>query len=291
MTGYGKAVVDLPGKQLTIEIRSLNSKSLDLGLKIPSVYREKESEVRNLLAKKLERGKVDLYISTDITGEVSAVSINKPLALHYQRELQDLLRDLKEDCPEGLLPLIIRMPEVIHTSREEIGEDEWNLTFNGIRFALEQLDEFRINEGKNLEKDLHARTGIILEKLEKIDPLSKQRIQDVRNRLLQDFRALLQSETNKDVIDQNRFEQELIYYLEKADFTEEQVRLKKHCSYFLDVLSQPDSQGRKLGFICQEMGREINTIGSKANDAGIQKLVVEMKDELEKIKEQLLNIL
>ncbi|MFH1160042.1 MAG: YicC/YloC family endoribonuclease [bacterium] len=289
MTGYGKGVVDLPARKLTIEIKSLNSKGLDLNVKIPAWFREKELDVRSLLAT-LQRGKIDLFISSESTSETLAYSINKPLAHKYYEELKELLHEFREDCPGGLLPLVVRMPDVLTTGRQEIDPSEWEAIRGELERAIGQVEEFRIQEGATLEGDIRSRVTSILALLEKVLPFEKERKEQVRQNLLKELDQLISSPVATR-IDPNRFEQELIYYLERMDFTEEKVRLQKHGEFFLETLQSAESQGKKLGFITQEMGREINTLGSKASHAEIQKIVVQMKEELEKIREQLLNIL
>jgi uncharacterized protein (TIGR00255 family) len=291
MTGYGKAVAELPGKKLLIEIKSLNSKGLDLSVKLPGAFREKEMEIRALLSQRLERGKVELYISADKSSESAAYSINKPLFHQYYQELKSLLTELKEEKHEALLPVILKIPDVLQTEKAEFEETDWTLVANGIESALKSAEEFRAAEGGILETDMRARVQLILDLLDSIGPFEKNRLNDIRERIRTGFRNITKSDLLQTKPDENRFEQELIYYIERLDITEEKVRLKKHCEYFTGTLNEPGSQGKKLGFVIQEMGREINTIGSKANDAGIQKIVVQMKDELEKIREQLLNIL
>lgn len=290
MTGYGKAVLDITGRKLTIEIKTLNSKQLDLNLKIPGYFRDKEWEVRGLLTQRFERGKIDFFIGTEVTGEMLSYSINRALAKKYFDELKSLATDLHVECPEESLSLILKMPDVMQTSRDELDDHDWVSITGAMHDAIAQADMFRINEGKVLEDDIKCRVQAILQHLKSIEPFETRRIIELREKLLRDF-----SKYSGDFInsapDQNRFEQELIYYLEKLDITEEKVRLMKHCLYFLETLEEAVSQGKKLGFVTQEMGREINTIGSKASDADIQKIVVQMKDELEKIKEQLGNIL
>ena len=290
MTGFGKTMAESGDRRLSIEVKSLNSKQLDLSLKLPGMLREKESELRNLIAQKLERGKVDLFINTEITGETPGISINHELAKKYHSELKSLQLEFHEDSPEGLLPLIIKLPEVIQSSKEELNENDWLLVRAAIEQALAQLDEFRTSEGKILGEDIKKRIQFILQYLMEVEPFEMQRINDLREKMIRDF-SNYKADFNGAAPDQNRFEQEMIYYLERLDITEEKVRLRKHCDFFTDTMEEGSSQGKKLGFITQEMGREINTLGSKANQADIQKLVVRMKDELEKIKEQLMNIL
>ncbi len=289
MTGYGKALVEITGRRLTIEIKTLNSKQLDLNLKIPGYFREKELEVRALLTQKLDRGKIDLYINTEAASDVLSYSINHTLAKKYHKELKSLSKKLHES-PDELLSLVIKMPDVMQTNRDEMTDDDWVVIAAGIASAIEEVDHFRASEGKVLEDDMLSRVQIILSLLETIEPFEKNRITGLREKMTHDFQKY-SGDFNGSAPDLNRFEQELIYYLEKLDITEEKVRLLKHCQYFLETLNETGSQGKKLGFVTQEMGREINTIGSKASDADIQKIVVQMKDELEKIKEQLGNIL
>ena len=290
MTGYGKAAIEITGRKLTIEIKTLNSKQLDLNLKIPGYFREKEWEVRTLLTQKLERGKIDFYIGTEVTGEMLSYSINHSLAKKYHEELKMLSLELNEECPADMLSLVVKMPDVMQTSRDEMNENDWEFISGAVSEAVAQVDEFRISEGRILEDDMLKRVHSIMQLLDSIQPYEINRIKELRERLLRDF-SNYKGDFNGSAPDQNRFEQELIYYLEKLDITEEKVRLQKHCQYFLETLHESVSQGKKLGFVTQEMGREINTIGSKANDSEIQKIVVQMKDELEKIKEQLGNIL
>jgi uncharacterized protein (TIGR00255 family) len=285
MTGFGKATVELPGKKITVEVKSLNSKQLDASIKMPSAYKDKELEIRSEITKILERGKIDFYLNVEISGDQSNYTINKPLVIHYYNELKALSEEIGETLE--LLPLALKMPDVLKTVREDIDEDEWNHVLIAVDDALNQADYFRIEEGTLLAKDFEYRIGLIRQYSIDVIPFEKARIPQVRERLMRDIADL--SDSSK--FDPNRIEQELIYYIEKLDITEEKVRLAKHIDYFLATIKEDGSQGKKLGFITQELGREINTMGSKANDADIQKLVVQMKDELEKIKEQLMNIL
>ena len=290
MTGYGKATAGITGRNLTIEIKTLNSKQLDLNLKIPGYLREKEFEIRSALTQSLERGKVEFMVATEVTGENMSFGINHGLAKKYHAEILDLANDLGIEPNGDLLSFLIKMPDVIETSRDEINENDWKAISACISEAIRLTDFFRTEEGKILESDMLLRVQTILQLLEAITPFEKQRIIAVRERMNREF-AKYSDDSSGPVTDQNRLEQELIYYLEKLDITEEKVRLLKHCEYFLETLHEEGAQGKKLGFVTQEMGREINTIGSKANDADIQRIVVQMKDELEKIKEQLGNIL
>lgn len=281
MTGYGKSVIQLPTKKISIEIKSLNSKSLDLNTRMPSLYREKELEVRKLVASKLERGKVDFSLYMEITGEETSTQINKTVVRQYIKQLKEVV-----DGDEiELLKMAIRMPDAVTTERDEIDEDEWAQIANEIDNSLEKIHEYRLDEGKSMESEFFDRTKNISDLLDEVINMDPERIVGVRERLLKGVAEL------KEKVDENRFEQELVFYIEKFDITEEKVRLKNHLDYFLQALKSDDSNGKKLAFITQEMGREINTIGSKSNYAPMQKLVVQMKDELEKIKEQLLNVL
>jgi len=287
MTGFGKASCECQNRNITIEIKTLNSKQIDINARIPNGYRDKEPQIRSLISNRLQRGKIDFSINVEITGEASNYTINKPLALKYYRELKELSEDLNETDFADFLPLLIRMPDILISEKEEISEAEWNSVFQALEEALKQVDDFRIQEGKMLENDLLIRINIILELLKRVEPFEKKRFENLKAKILKD----LSDFTEKESIDKNRFEQELVYYLEKLDITEEKVRLEKHCDYFVETMKEPESKGKKLIFISQEIGREINTLGSKANEANIQRVVVQMKDELEKIKEQLFNIL
>lgn len=282
MTGFGKAQSILPTKKITVEIRSLNSKQLDLTVKMPGVYREKELELRKFLADRIVRGKAELSIFVEHTGVDSNYVMNKPLVESYMNDLRQLSPEAQD---QELLAMAMRMPDVMRAEREELDPKEWEEILSTIEKAYQQFKGFRTKEGELLEQDFVQRVELILSAMEEALVYEPERIQTVKDRI-QGNLDKLNTET-----DANRFEQELIYYLEKLDITEEKVRLKGHCDYFLNTLKAEQSSGRKLGFICQEMGREINTMGSKANHAEIQKCVVRMKDELEKIKEQILNVL
>lgn len=281
MTGYGKSVLQLPTKKISIEIKSLNSKSLDLNARMPSMYRAKELEIRKSIASKLVRGKIDFSLYLEITGEETTTHINKPVVKSYMKQLKDVV---DTDASE-LLQMAIRLPDAISSEREEIDENEWSNIKTELNTALDNILKYRLEEGKVLENDFRDRIkniALLLDNVIKIDP---ERVDGVRERLRKGIDDI------KERVDENRFEQELVYYIEKFDITEEKVRLSNHLEYFEKSLNSSDSNGKKLGFISQEIGREINTIGSKANYAPMQKLVVQMKDELEKIKEQLLNVL
>lgn len=286
MTGFGKAVTTYGNKNITVEIRSLNSKQLDLNVRMPSLYREKEMGLRGLLSKQLARGKSELNISVENTGEESNYTLNQELALNYHSELKKLAKNIGQEDARTL-DILIKMPDVLKTDRQQLDEKEWEVVAATVNEATKALIAFREQEGKILAQDFEARTLKILSLLEEVEKYEGERVKAVRERIEKN----LEEWAGEQKIDRNRLEQELIYYLEKLDITEEKVRLRTHCAYFLDTLKTPESQGKKLGFIVQEMGREINTTGSKANHAEIQKLVVQMKDELEKIKEQMLNIL
>lgn len=283
MTGYGKAVLQLPAKKITIEVKSLNSKQIDINVRTPLFYREKESEIRQMVAESLVRGKVDLSFYSEITGAEKAPKINRPLVSEYVRQLKELTDEA--GIQGDILSAVMRMPDVMQAAEEEVDEEEWKAIVKVVAEALQQLNRFRSDEGSTLKKELVERLAVIRDRLANVQPHEEDRMQRVKDKLSRSLQELNQKP------DENRYEQELIYYLEKLDITEEKVRLKSHLDYFEDLLNEGGPIGKKLGFISQEIGREINTMGSKANHAGIQKLVVEMKDELEKIKEQVLNLL
>lgn len=288
MTGYGRAERHTDQRKITVEIKSLNSKQLDLSARIPSIYREKEYEIRNTVGKALGRGKVDLFVSVENTGgtKTAGGSINKELFKAYYLQLAGLQKELGDtNAAEPLITTVLRLPDVMQTESVTISDEEWTALSEAVDEAVDNINAFRLQEGAVLIKDLLARIDTIEELAAQIVPLEGERIETVRTRLMDNLNAL---QVN---VDSNRFEQEIIFYLEKYDITEEKVRLKQHCDYFRTVAGESEGVGRKLGFIAQEIGREINTTGSKANHAGIQKIVVRMKDELEKIKEQLLNLL
>lgn len=286
MTGYGKADCELKNKKVTIEIKSLNSKNLDIYTKIPGIYREKELEIRNIVSKKLQRGKVEFILYYETADDNKATSINSSVVKNYYTQLKSIADELNIQTSEQLLQMAIRLPDTLNVEREKINEEDWIIIKQTIINAVNHLDEFRTQEGKYLRKDIEQRINIIDENKTAITPFEIQRTEKVKSKLEENLSNLKDQD-----FDKNRLEQELIYYLEKFDITEEKVRLSNHCNYFLEMLNESESNGKKLGFISQEIGREINTIGSKANDSDIQKLVVLMKDELEKIKEQMLNIL
>lgn len=287
MTGYGKAVTDFCNKKITIEIKSLNSKQLESSFKLPYLYKEKELELRNRLLEVLQRGKVDLSLSIDQSDEEQVAKINVAVVKNYYSQISSLKEELGLTEKNDILPIILKLPDSLKTEKQELNQEEWNTIQAIFKTALEELDSFRIQEGAALKKDLTKRVTLIEENLNAITPFEQQRIENIKRRLNQNLKEFFSNET----IDQNRFEQELIYFLEKLDITEEKVRLRNHIKYFRETIEEEGGVGKKLGFIAQEMGREINTIGSKANDSDMQKLVVKMKDELEKIKEQLMNVL
>ncbi|MCK0190499.1 YicC/YloC family endoribonuclease [Arenibacter sp. F20364] len=281
MTGFGKHVIQLPSKKITIEIKSLNSKSLDLNARIPSTYREKELELRRTIASSLVRGKVDFGLYIENTGTETSSEVNEVVVRQYMKQLGHIVSGNEM----GLLEIAMRMPDAMKTEREDIDEEEYNVIKESLEKALKEINIFRTEEGKVLESDFEARISVLKGLLEKVAIMDSERLLTIRERLEKAVADL------KADLDTNRFEQELIYYLEKYDITEEKVRLLNHLDYFAATLKSDESNGKKLGFISQEIGREINTIGSKANFAPMQQLVVQMKDELEKIKEQMLNVL
>ncbi len=284
MTGFGKSRVSIPGKNISIEIKSLNSKQQDFSVRMPGTYKSKEMEIRKMLQSSLFRGKVECNINVELTGESSNYKINTELVQSYFEQIKPLLPS-SEITPE-VLSTIMRMPDVMNSDKDELDAQEWEGLKNGVFEALNNIVDFRKEEGKSLENDLLERMISIENGLEEVKEYDIVRVDNMKKRLNVSI-----SEIQEDLIDKNRFEQEVIYYLEKLDINEEKVRLAQHCKYFRETLSKEGEKGKKLGFISQEMGREINTIGSKANDAEIQKTVVLMKDSLEKIKEQILNVL
>lgn len=287
MTGYGKANCEFRTKKILIEIKSLNSKQLDLNFRIPSVYKEKELDLRNEISHELIRGKVDFAIFLDWLDEDVPANINPTIIKSYYQRIKDISHDLNLAIPNDILSTLIRMPDTLKSERLLLTDEEWKILLETTRQAIRNLNEFRAQEGLAIEKDLIDRIYLIDHLSYSLEPFENQRIEKLKQRIKNNICDVISS----DKIDQNRFEQELIYYIEKLDITEEKVRLVNHCSYFIETINEPESNGKKLGFIAQEIGREINTIGSKANDVDIQKIVIGMKDELEKIKEQLNNIL
>ena len=282
MTGFGKATLQLPTKKITVEVKSLNSKGLDLNVRMPSLYREMELGLRNQIALKLERGKVDFSIFIESTAEQTSTKVNVPIVKAYINQLREVYADADET---ELMKMAVRMPDTMKIERDEIDENDWVQVQTVIEEALQNILNFRKDEGMSLEKEFQLRIGNIRQYMTEALALDPERVQAIKDRLQT---AISELKVN---VDENRFEQELIYYLEKLDITEEKVRLTNHLDYFLETINGTEANGRKLGFITQEMGREINTMGSKSNHAQMQKLVVQMKDELEKIKEQVLNVL
>ena len=282
MTGFGKATLQLPTKKITVEVKSLNSKGLDLNVRMPSLYREMELGLRTQIASTLERGKVDFSIFIENTAEQTSTKVNVPIVKNYIAQLREVYADADET---ELMKMAVRMPDTMKVEREEIDENEWAQIKTVIEESLNNILSFRKDEGESLEKEFQLRIGNIRQFMNDALALDPERIQNIKDRLQT---AIDELKVN---VDENRFEQELIYYLEKLDITEEKVRLNNHLDYFLETIKGTEANGRKLGFITQEMGREINTMGSKSNHAQMQKLVVMMKDELEKIKEQVLNVL
>ena len=297
MTGYGKAELNLTNANFTIEVRSLNSKQIDANVKMSSVYRDKEIGLRKLLSEKLQRGKIELSIWREKSESNTNYKVNTEVIKDYHNQVLQLKKDLGlkwnmwtmtlfSAKSSDILPILLKMPEALIKGEEKANDNEWDEIAKGVDIAIENILQFRLEEGKKLEEDITTRINTLSRLLTEILPFGKGRIEKVK-KILADKLAEIDTKN----IDENRFEQELIYYLEKQDITEEQVRLDAHLSYFLETMKTDSPNGKKLGFIGQEIGREINTIGSKSSDAGMQKIVVEMKDELEKIKEQLLNIL
>ena len=286
MTGFGKGEAAHRNKKITVEIRSLNSKQLDLSLRLPAVYRQSEYEIRNLIARTIQRGKVDVFVTVESQAVETSARINREVFREYLRQMNDTLSFSGIDAGYGaILPVIMRLPDVVATEAEAISEEERAALLAAVEAAAAHLDAFREQEGAILIADLLRRVELIEQYKTEVVPFEKARTETVKARILDNLSKLAVD------VDRNRLEQEMIFYLEKLDITEEKVRLTNHCNYFREVASSEEGAGRKLGFIAQEMGREINTMGSKANEPNIQILVVKMKDELEKIKEQVLNIL
>jgi uncharacterized protein (TIGR00255 family) len=287
MTGYGKAEIVLPDKKVTIEIKSLNSKNNDTYVKLPNAYRSKELELRQIINEKLQRGKIDVNVYYELNAGFTPAAINKDLVKSYFNQLKEINSELGIESDENLLSIVMRMPDTVKQERNEFDETEWVKIKETVFSAIAQVDVFRLQEGKALEKDIICNVNSISKGLAETGNYENARIGKIREKL----DSQLQELKIKDGLDKNRFEQELIYYLEKMDVSEEKVRLANHCKYFHETMENEENAGKKLGFILQEMGREINTLGSKASDSEMQKIVVGMKDDLEKIKEQILNIL
>ena len=287
MTGYGKAECILPDKKLTIEIKSLNSKQMDTNARLPSLYKEKELEIRQQISSGLERGKVECSFYYELSEDSASGTINAPVVKSYYEQLYKISGELGLEASMELLSTVMRMPDTLRNEKPELKKNEWGSVRTALKQAIAHVNEFRNQEGKSLDTDLRQRVEAISQKLINIEKYEEERIAQIRERIGNNLAAYLKKED----LDENRFEQELIFYIEKLDVSEEKVRLSNHCNYFLETMEDQKPAGKKLGFISQEMGREINTLGSKANHAEIQKLVVEMKDELERIKEQILNVL
>ena len=287
MTGFGRAVVETCGKCVTVEIRTLNSKQLDLNTRIPLLFKNYENDIRSILSKELERAKADFTITVENRSVGSSVTINKELAKSYYQTVKELSNELGNPIESDIFLHVMRMPDVVSTPQDEVSDELWEAVRAAILDACRQLNEFRISEGKVLEQDFVKRITLIRDMIDEVTPFEENRIVKIREK----FENSLKELAPKVQYDPNRLEQEIFYYLEKLDITEEKVRLRKHCNYFIETLNENQSNGKKLGFIVQECGREINTMGSKSNDFDIQQIVVRMKDELEKLKEQLANVL
>lgn len=287
MTGFGSASVQVGNKTILVEIKSVNSKFFDLNLRLPSVFRDKDLELRTELNRAIERGKVECTVVVESPDTNRRASFNMELLASYHKDLKAVQKKLKlKDTPD-LLRMLLNMPDVLVSEKQSAEPAEWEALQEAVSKAVSSFNSFRKKEGKTLSKDLEERVKSIISLKEQLTPFEKSRIESVRKRLRQSLEEIMQANE----IDRNRFEQELIFYLEKLDVTEEQVRLASHCDFFLKTMKDEESSGKKLSFIAQEIGREINTIGSKANDADMQRMVVAMKDELEKVKEQVLNII
>ncbi len=287
MTGYGKATGEINNKKISVEIKSLNSKQADINVRIPSFYKEKELPLRSYINKALQRGKIELNLYVELLGGQSNHEINKELFKKYYKDLSIVADELDQTDNTDFMSIISKMPDVLKTEREELDDNEWNAINKVIISAVEKLNEFRTSEGEALAEDIKLRISNISSLLKEVEKYDASRIETIKERISNN----LNEAVGEDNVNKDRFEQELIYYIEKFDVTEEKTRLTTHLNYFLETANNPNSEGKKLGFIGQEIGREINTLGSKANNADLQKIVVQMKDELEKIKEQVLNIL
>ena len=287
MTGFGKTEFEVGNKKITLEIKSLNSKQLDINTRIPAIYREKDLEIRRLISEMLIRGKVDFALYLDNLGTESTSKVNAAIIKDYYRQLSSVYKELRLDINENIMHAIMRLPDTVKMTYDELDETEWLMVRGNLLKTLEELNRFRDQEGQALQADIESNIQNILDLLAQVDPHENQRMDNVKARIMDSLEAL-QLNGN---LDKNRFEQELIYYMEKLDINEEKVRLANHCSYFTETMAEAEPSGRKLGFISQEIGREINTLGSKANESNLQRIVVQMKDNLEKIKEQVLNVL
>jgi TIGR00255 family protein len=286
MTGFGKVTAELPAKKVTIEIKALNSKQLDLFTRIPSIYREKEMDIRSMLSQKLERGKIELIITIENIGKDIATKINASAVECYKKQIEEIAKSLNISQPTEWFPTLLRLPDVIKTEMAEADEEEWKTVLNAIEKAVSQFCEFRIQEGAMLYSLFEQKISNISELLKQVEPFEKERLEKIKARITDNLQKIPEVQ-----VDTNRLEQEMIYYIEKLDINEEKTRLVNHLKYFIETLNSSHGQGKKLGFIAQELGREINTLGSKSNHAEMQQIVVQMKDELEQIKEQVLNVL
>lgn len=286
MTGFGRTAIEVTGKSITVEIRTLNSKQLDLNTRIAPLFRNNENEIRAMISHELERGKIDFYLTLD-RNSAPNVSINSGLAKSYFETLSALSKDLNNPVESDIFMQVLRMPDVISTPQEELPDEDWATVKNAIQETCNKVNDFRLTEGAALAKDFEKRICMIRDMIDEVTPFEENRIATLRAK----FEKGMADLAGKVQFDSNRMEQEIFFYLEKLDITEEKVRLRKHCNYFLETMDAPESNGKKLAFIVQECGREINTLGSKSNDFNIQQIVVRMKDELEKLKEQLANIL
>ena len=286
MTGFGKVTLELPTKKVTIEIKALNSKQIDVSARIPTIYREKEMDIRSVLSQQLERGKIDLIITVECFGNDSDIKINASIVENYKKQIDAIADSLHIDKPAEWFPTLLRLPDVVKTEMVEVDEEEWKQVLQAIEKAIRKLCEFRIQEGEMLNRLFEQKISKISDLLKMIDPYEKERVEKIKTRIIDTLQKMPEVQ-----VDANRLEQEMIYYIERLDINEEKSRLVNHLSYFMETLNSGHGQGKKLGFIAQEIGREINTIGSKSNHAEMQQIVVQMKDELEQIKEQVLNIL
>ncbi len=287
MTGFGKATGEINNKKITVEIKSLNSKQADISVRMPSFYKEKELPLRSLINKNLQRGKIEFNLYAELLGGNTSLSLNKDLFKKYYTEFNSVANELDPKHTSDIISLISKMPDLMKSEKTELDKEEWTSVFTVIENAFAEINAFRLTEGASLKEELTLRVNNISDLLGNVAQYEEERITTVRNKILNNLKEVIdESSINKD-----RFEQELIYYIEKYDVTEEKTRLAQHCKYFEETMDTKISEGKKLGFICQEMGREINTLGSKANHIELQRIVVQMKDELEKIKEQILNIL
>ncbi|WP_099464989.1 MULTISPECIES: YicC/YloC family endoribonuclease [Parabacteroides] len=286
MTGFGKVTAELPSKKVTIEIKALNSKQLDLSTRIPSIYKEKEMEIRSLLLQTLERGKVEFNIFIEYIGKDTPTQINLAAVENYYSQIKDIAGKLNISVPSDWFQTLLRMPDVIKSEAVEADETEWEVVFDTVKKAVKQLCDFRIQEGAMLQKLFEQKINNIAQLLSEVETYEKERVEKIKARIMDNLEKIAGQDYDK-----NRFEQEMIYYIEKLDINEEKNRLDNHLKYFISTIKDGHGQGKKLGFIAQEIGREVNTLGSKSNHAEMQKIVVQMKDELEQIKEQVLNVL